>query len=94
MTGILSPSVGRRYPLASVCRLWGLSRATLYRRRFATAANQPHPPSRRGPEGAASDADLLAAIRGVIKASPFIGEGYRKIWARLRFRGCGLRRAG
>jgi len=88
MTGILSPSVGRRYPLATVCRLWGLSRASLYRRRFARAANEPHPPRRRrGPQGAASDADLLAAIRGIIEASPFTGEGYRKIWARLRLRG-------
>jgi putative transposase len=66
---------------------WGLSRASLYRRRFATAANEPHPPRRRGPQGAASDADLLAAIREIVEASPFTGEGYRKIWARLRFRG-------
>ena len=43
MTGILSPSVGRRYPLATVCRLWGLSRASLYRRRFA----MPGPTRRR-----------------------------------------------
>ena len=51
------------------------------------AANDPHPPRRRGPQGAASDTDLLAAIREVIEASPFTGEGYRKVWARLRFRG-------
>ena len=63
-------------------------RASLYRRRFAMAANEPHPPRRRrGPQGAASDADLLAAIREIIEASPFTGEGYRKIWARLRLRG-------
>jgi len=37
--------------------------------------------------GACSDTDLLAAIRAVIEASPFLGEGYRKVWARLRFQG-------
>jgi putative transposase len=86
MTGITSPSVQRRYPLATVCRIWGVSRATLYRRRSAGLAND-HPPGRRGPQGVCSDADLLAAIREVIEASPFTGEGYRKVWARLRFRG-------
>jgi len=28
---------------------------------------------------------LLEKIRGVIDASPFYGEGHRKVWARLRF---------
>ena len=82
-----SASVQRRYPLATICRLWGLSRATLYRHRAATAANEPRPPGRRGPRGAANDADLLAAIREVIEGSVFTGEGYRKVWARLRFGG-------
>nr|WP_244195459.1 IS3 family transposase [Caballeronia arationis] len=30
------------------------------------------------------DADLLNAIRADLAASPFIGEGHRKVWARLR----------
>src|SRR5215213_6348371 len=30
------------------------------------------------------DSALLAAIRAVLAASPFHGEGHRKIWARLR----------
>lgn len=87
MIGTASPSVQRRYPLATVCRIWGVSRATLYRHRPAPAGNAPRPPGRRGPQGAGSDDDLLAAIREVIEASPFTGEGYRKVWARLRFRG-------
>jgi transposase InsO family protein len=33
------------------------------------------------------DADLLAAIRAVLGASPFHGEGHRKVWARLRHAG-------
>ena len=82
-----SPSVQRRYSLATVCRVWGVSRATFYRQRGATAANETRPPSRRGPRGAATDADLLDAIREVIETSPFTGEGYRKVWARLRHQG-------
>jgi transposase InsO family protein len=34
-----------------------------------------------------SDAALVAAIRELLAASLFHGEGYRKIWARLRFAG-------
>ena len=30
---------------------------------------------------------MLAKIRAVIEASPFNGEGYRKVWARLRHQG-------
>jgi transposase InsO family protein len=33
------------------------------------------------------DAALVEAIRGVLLASPFHGEGYRKVWARLRHGG-------
>ena len=87
MIGTTSPSVQRRHPLATVCRLWGVSRATLYRQRPAGVAKNARPPRRRGPQGVCSDDDLLAAIREVIEGSPFTGEGYRKVWARLRFRG-------
>jgi putative transposase len=40
--------------------------------------------ARRGPKPKVSDADLLAAIRADLAASPFTGEGHRKVWARLR----------
>jgi putative transposase len=33
------------------------------------------------------DAALVQAIRGVLVASPFHGEGHRKVWARLRHAG-------
>jgi transposase InsO family protein len=33
------------------------------------------------------DADLVVAIRAVLAASSFHGEGHRKVWARLRFAG-------
>ena len=33
------------------------------------------------------DASLTEAIRTVPAASTFLGEGYRKVWANLRFQG-------
>ena len=85
MTRVTSPSRQRPYGTARVCRV---SRATLYRCRAADgAANEARPPRRRGPLGACGDTELLTAIRAVIAASPFLGEGYRKVWARLRFQG-------
>ena len=33
------------------------------------------------------DEDLVQAIRQLLTDSPFHGEGYRKLWARLRFKG-------
>src|SRR6476619_3859505 len=42
---------------------------------------------RPGPVGACSDSELADHIRQQIAASRLHGEGYRKIWARLRFAG-------
>lgn len=42
---------------------------------------------RRGPVPKVSDADLLVAIREDLEASPFRGEGHRKVSARLRRKG-------
>jgi putative transposase len=78
-----SPSSGRAYGLARVARVWGVSRATLYRHRQTS----PAAPRRRGPIGPMPDEALVAAIREVLTASAFHGEGYRKVWARLRFAG-------
>jgi transposase InsO family protein len=40
-------------------------------------------PARPGPAPTISDPDLLGLIRRVLEASPFAGEGYRKVRARL-----------
>jgi hypothetical protein len=45
------------------------------------------PPRRPGPVGPMPDAALLQAIRDVLAASPFHGEGHRKVWARPRHGG-------
>jgi putative transposase len=78
-----SPSSGRPYGLARVCRVWRAARATIYRQRLPPRVE---PPRRRGPTGPMPDAALLEAIRAVLAASPFHGEGHRKVWARLRMR--------
>ncbi len=45
------------------------------------------PPQRRGPMGPYTDPELVDHIRQVLAESPFHGEGYRKVWAKLRFKG-------
>ena len=89
MSQARSPSTGRRYGLARVARLWRLPRSTVHaRRRREATPPAGRPPARRpGPVGAGTDEELLAQIRRVLADSPFHGEGYRKVWARLRFRG-------
>jgi putative transposase len=78
-----SPSTGRVYGLALVSRLWRVARATVYRQRQPGAAHRRRP----GPRGPMTDAELVAAIRELLARGPFHGEGYRKIWARLRVAG-------
>ena len=84
MSVSVSPSNGKPYGTARVCRLWHVSRATLYRHR---QLHTPEPVRRRGPTGPMPDGDLVEAIRAVLAQSPFHGEGHRKVWARLRLRG-------
>lgn len=84
MSETASFSANRRYGLARVCRVWQIARSTIYHQRSLPAGRQRRRP---GPVGAATDADLVTEIRAVIEAAPFHGEGYRKVWARLRLRG-------
>src|SRR5689334_378236 len=78
MSATVSPSSGRRYGLQRVCRTWALPRSTFYARRERPAGRP-----RRGPVPPVDDASLLAAIQADLAASPFRGEGHRKVWARL-----------
>src|SRR5215208_1639519 len=84
MSRVISPVTGKPYGLAAVCRVWRLARSCVYRHLSAPA---PLTAQRRGPLGAMSDEALTTAIRGVLAASPFHGEGHRKVWARLRYAG-------
>ena len=80
-----SPSTHRPYGIARVTRVWQVPRSTVYAQRNRRA--RPTPVAKRGPKPPQSDAELTAAVRAVIAASPFHGEGHRKIWARLRVQG-------
>ena len=75
-----SPSTGKSYGLARVCRVWGLARSSVYWQRHASSA----PRARRGPVGPCTDDELVDHIRRILAASPFPSEGYGKVWARLR----------
>lgn len=86
MSHTTSPSVQRPYGVVRVCQEWGLSRATFYHQQ-RQSARLSLTPAKRGPKTASTDEELTSAIRTVITASPFLGEGHRKIWARLRARG-------
>ena len=85
MSQTVSPSTSRCYGLARVSRAWSVSRAGVYR--FLKRTTSPAITRRRGPTGPCRDADLADHIRREIEASDFHGEGYRKIWARLRVAG-------
>jgi putative transposase len=84
MSRRVAPSTNQFYGVLLVTRVWGTSRATVYRHR---RCDQPSLRRRPGPLGPMPDAPLAAAIRELLAASLFHGEGYRKIWARLRFAG-------
>lgn len=80
----ISPSTKQRYGLALVCRAWGVSRATLYRRRASAASEAPPVLGKRGPKTSWTDAELLELIREDLATTEWVGEGHRKVWARLR----------
>src|SRR5262249_10339386 len=81
----VSASTGRRYGSQRAGQGLGVPRSTLY----ATRARAQQRPGRqkRGPKTAWTDAELTTHIRDVLTRSPFVGEGYRKVWARLRIAG-------
>ena len=86
MSRVTSPSTGRTYGTSRVCRVWEVPRSTVYARRVRLS-RPAAPAAKRGPKRAWTDEALTEQIRAVLASSPFIGEGYRKAWARLRVAG-------
>jgi putative transposase len=85
MRGRVSPSTRQRYPLTMLCEVWRVPRSSLY---AATGPSAPErAPGKRGPLTVVNDAELLNAIRAILQTTPFHGEGYRKVRARLAHRG-------
>lgn len=86
MSQTTSPSNGHTYGLAKVCAAWDIPRSSIY----AAKARRAAPirlPAKRGPKTPWTDAMLTEHIRRVLGQSLFLGEGYRKAWARLRVDG-------
>lgn len=81
----MSASLSRVVPLSRVCALTGVARSSVYAVREARVV--PITRARRGPKTAYADERLTASIREVLASTPFLGEGYGKVWAKLRFRG-------
>jgi putative transposase len=75
----ISPSSNKPYGVARVIATWRLARSSYY----AARRQQPRPAAKRGPRRQ-SDEEVLQQIRQVLDESVFHGEGYRKVWARLR----------
>jgi putative transposase len=71
-------------PLSTVCTVLGAQRSTIYARRTRAGGDNVIPFRRPGPVGAIDDEQILALIRQELDDSPFTGEGYRKVHARLR----------
>lgn len=82
MSRAASPSTQSPYGVARVTAVWGLARSTFYATR--QRQSRPRQANKRGPK-IFSDAELLGEIQRLLAAPVFAGEGYRKIWARLRF---------
>jgi putative transposase len=90
-----SAGTDRPYGLERICRVLEFPRSTIYAQQARESLKVvPLHPQRRGPKPKMSDADLLAAICADLEASPFTGEGHRKVCARLRIlRGIRVSRA-
>ncbi len=83
MSAAISPATGRAYGVERVCRVWKLARSSYYSQ-LGEAAPEMVRAGRRGPKPKVSDEELLRLIREDLVASPFVGEGHRKVWARLK----------
>lgn len=79
-----SASTDKPYGLERVCRVLEFARSTVYAQQTRESNVVPLRSQRRGPKPKVADAELLVAIRADLETSPFIGEGHRKVWARLR----------
>jgi hypothetical protein len=67
-----------------LCQVWRVARSSVY---APAASPRGTPAVRRGPKPGVTDTAVVEAIRAVLAATPFHGEGYRKVRARLAHRG-------
>ena len=87
MSGTASGATDRPYGVKLVCQTWQQPRSSYYAdRQVAGLPVKLTQLGKRGPKTTLSDTELLELIRADLTASPFQGEGHRKVWARLRVR--------
>ena len=88
MSQTRSPATGQIYGTQRVCKAFQLSRSNLY---YHLGKRDGKPQLRslkkRGPKTDLTDAQVVELIREDLGQSPFQGEGYRKVWARLKVKG-------
>jgi len=84
MAGTLSVSAKRFFGKRRVCALTGKPRSSFYYEPVVTPVSEQ---GRRGPKVKVSDDLVLEHVRRVLKESPFLGEGHRKIHSMLRLEG-------
>lgn len=82
----VSPVTGKQYGIERVCEIFQQPRSSFYAQRCPKTATPevPAASSKRGPKTDISDEELVVRIKADLEASPFHGEGHRKVWARLR----------
>ena len=80
MSTATSLSTRQVYGVRRVCAAWAFARSTYYLPTPGSAAT-----AKRGPKTTLDDTALLTLIQEDLAASPFKGEGHRKVWARLRY---------
>ena len=85
MSQTISEFNGRPYGVQRVCQIWEQARSTFYERTQRTLQSPERTLCRRGPRPGVCDEELLELIRRDLAASPFHGEGHRKVWMRLHF---------
>ena len=85
MSTVISISTRRRYGVARVCRVWGIARAGA----IGAGARLRRPRHGAGLGGRGRCPTSRWSRRSGRRSpdSPFHGEGYRKVWARLRHAG-------
>jgi putative transposase len=84
MSAETSPSSGQPYGVERVCRIFETPRSTFYAHQQRPTLTLVRSPKKRGPKTRIADDALLNLIKDDLATSPFPGEGYRKVWARLR----------
>ncbi|TLN21226.1 DDE-type integrase/transposase/recombinase [bacterium] len=83
MSAAISPVTGKAYGVQRVCCAWEMPRSSFYDRVARKVV--PLVARKRGPKTPLTDDEVLTLIRTDLETSPFIGEGHRKVWGRLRF---------